>query len=184
MHPIIQDAKQQSEAALEHLRGEVAGLRTGRASPAFVEHVTIDAYGAPMSIRAVASITVPDAKTLGIEPWDKNLLKAIEKGIQEANLGINPVVDGKLVRLVMPQMTEETRKNLVKVMKEKLEEGRVAVRGAREKARDAVTKMERGKDISEDEKYRLFEELDRLAKEYTGRVDAIGEQKEQEIMTV
>ncbi len=184
MHPIISDAKQQGEAAIQHLRGELAGLRTGRASPALVENLTIDAYGAPTQIKAVASITVPDAKTLGIEPWDKNLLKAIEKGIQEANLGINPVVDGKLVRLMMPQMTEETRKNLVKVMKEKLEEGRVAVRGVREKARDAVTKMEREKEISEDEKYRLFEELDRVTKEAGGRVDEIGEQKEQEIMRV
>ncbi len=184
MHPLIQETKTQGEAAVEHAREEVAGLRTGRANPALVENVTIDAYGAPMQIKAVASITVPDAKTLAIEPWDKNLLKAIEKGIQEASLGINPVVDGKLVRLVMPQMTEESRKNFVKLMKEKLEEGRVAVRGVREKAREAVTKMEREKEMSEDEKYRLFEELDKLTKDFVAVIDELGEKKEEEIMTV
>jgi ribosome recycling factor len=184
MHPIIQDAKVQNEGAMEHVRTEIAGLRTGRANPALIENVTVDAYGAPMQVKAVASITVPDAKTLAIEPWDKNLLKAIEKGIQEANIGINPVVDGKLVRLVMPAMTEESRKNFVKIMKEKLEEGRVAVRSVREKAREAVTKLEREKSISEDEKYRLFEEIDKVTKEFIGEIDALGEQKEEEIMTV
>lgn len=184
MHPKLQSCKPLFETTIEHLLGELGQMRTGRATPALVENIKVDAYGAPMEMKGVASISVLDAKTLIIEPWDKNLLKAIEKAIHESPIGINPVVDSKVVRLSMPVMTEETRKTLVKAMKEKLEEARVAARAVREKARNEIVEMEKGGELTEDEKFKLLEELDKLTKEYTEKIEEIGGQKEEEIMTV
>ncbi len=184
MHPLVEESKPKFEGAVDHLLGELAQLRTGRATPAIVEDLTLEAYGAPMTIKGVASITVPDAKTIAIEPWDKGLLKAIEKAIQEADIGINPVVDSKLVRLQMPAMTEESRKKLVKLMNERLETARVAVRGVREEARGRVVQAEKAGGMSEDEKFKLLDDLEKMTKDYIGRVEDIGAQKEKEIMTV
>lgn len=166
--------------AIDHLHEELGSLRTGRASPALVENVTIMAYGAPMELKGVASITVSDAKTIVIEPWDKSLLQAIEKGIRDADIGINPAVDGQLVRISLPQMTEENRKKLVKIMKEKIEEAKIALRGVREHGREALKKME----IGEDEKFKALDEMDKTTKDFTVLVDEIGVKKEEEIMTV
>lgn len=184
MHQRLLRHQPSFEAAVEHLKSELSQMRTGRATPALVEGLQVEAYGSMMAMRGVASISVPDAKTLVIEPWDKNLLKAIEKAIQESPVGINPVVDGKVVRLSMPVMTEETRKNLVKAMKEKLEEARVAARGAREKVRNEIIDAEKNSELTEDEKFKLLEELDKLTKEHTDKIEALGRQKEEEIMTV
>jgi ribosome recycling factor len=184
MHPTILSHKPDLEAVLDHLNLELNQLRTGRATPALVENLLVEAYGSTMELKGVASISVLDAKTLSIEPWDKNVLKAIEKAIQESSIGINPVVDGKVVRLVMPAMTEESRKNLVKVMKEKQEEAKVAIRSVREKARGGVVEAEKAGEMAEDEKFRLLEELDKLTKEYTDKVEEKGKAKEEEIMTV
>jgi len=172
------------EAVVEHFKGELNQMRTGRATPTLVEGLKVESYGSVMELKAVASISVQDAKTLIIEPWDKNLLKAIEKAIQESPIGVHPVVDSKVVRLSMPQMTEDSRKALVKAMKEKLEDSRVSVRGVREKVRNEIMEMEKNGEVGEDEKFMLLEELDKLTKEYVDRVDDLGKQKEEEIMTV
>ena len=184
MSVMLTQYKPEFEAVIEHMRGELVQMRTGRATPAIVEDLMVEAYGAPMTIKGTASVNVADAKTLVIEPWDKGLLKAIEKAIQESNIGINPVVDGKVVRLVMPPMTEESRKQLVKVMKEKLEQARVSLRGVREKAREEVVGMEKEKEIGEDEKFRLLEELEKMVKDSNEKVKEIGEKKEEEINVV
>lgn len=184
MHPKLLSHKPSFEIAIEHLKNELSQMRTGRATPALVEGLQVEAYGSVMEMRGVGSISVLDAKTLIIEPWDKNLLKAIEKAIQASSIGVHPVVDSKVVRLSMPAMTEESRRAMVKVMKEKLEEARVAVRGIREKTRGEIIEMEKTGELSEDEKFKLLEELDKLTKEYTDKVDELGKQKEEEIMTV
>ncbi|MBI4599053.1 ribosome recycling factor [Candidatus Uhrbacteria bacterium] len=180
----IHEHKPHFEDVVEHVRVDLSQLRTGRANPALVEDVTVEAYGSPMPLRSMASIAVSDARTLVIEPWDKSLLKAVEKAIHESSLDLNPVVDSKVVRLPMPSMTEESRKNLVKLMKEKLEQGKVALRAVRERVREQILQEEKDKAISEDEKFRLLEELDRMTKEFTARIEEMGEQKEEEIMTL
>jgi len=184
MHPKLLSYKPAFEGTVEHLRAELNQMRTGRATPSLVEGLLVEAYGSTMDIKGVGSISVIDAKTLVIEPWDKNLLKAIEKAIQASSIDINPMVDSNVVRLSMPLMTEESRKALVKVMKEKLEEARVAARGVREKARNEIMEMEKNGDFSEDEKFKMLEELDKLTKEYVDRVEDLGKQKEEEVMTV
>lgn len=184
MHPKLLTHKSSYESAVDHLRSELNQMRTGRATPALVESLPVEAYGSTMEMKGVGSISVLDAKTLVIEPWDKNLLKAIEKAIQASPIGINPVVDSKVVRLSMPAMTEENRKSLVKVMKEKLEEAKVAVRAVREKVRNEIIEMEKDGEISEDEKFKSLEELDKMTKEYVDHIEELGKQKEEEIMTV
>jgi ribosome recycling factor len=184
MHPFVSQQKPSYQAVVDHLQNELAGLRTGRASPQLVENVKVEAYGSPMELKGVASIKIQDAKTLLIEPWDKSLLQAIEKAIREADLGVNPAVDGSAIRIVLPQMTEETRKKLVKTMKEKCEDCRVALRKVREEAREAIGKQEKEEGLSEDDKFKILDEIDKLTKEFNELVEQISEAKEKEIMTV
>lgn len=184
MHVLITQKKPAFDAALDRLAEDLSSLRTGRATPALVEHVKVTAYDSVMELNTIASITAQDAKTLIIQPWDKGLLQAIEKGIRDAALGIAPAVDGAVVRITLPQMTEENRKQLVKLMKEKLEEAKGALRRIREETREAAIKIEKEKKIGEDEKFKILEELDRMTKEYTQKIEDTGKKKEAEIMTV
>lgn len=180
----IASKKPEFDKAFEHLRQELSSIRTGRANAAILDTIQVEAYGSMMEIKSLASVGVPDARTITIEPWDKSVLHALETAIQKSDLGINPVNDGKLIRLSMPQMTEESRTRLTKVMKEKLEEGRVAVRQVREKVREEVLAKEKAKEIPEDERFKLLEELDKLVKEIGAEIDQMGKKKEEEIMTV
>ena len=184
MHPFVQAKQTEFQAAIEHLQNELSSLRTGRASPQLVENIRVEAYGDNMDLKGVASISVQDAKTIVIEPWDKSLLQAVEKAIRDADIGVSPAVDGQIVRINLPTMTEETRKKLVKIMKEKSEECRIALRGVRESCRDEVLRQEKEKEIAEDVKFKLLEELDRTTKEFTELVESICDKKEAEIMTV
>jgi ribosome recycling factor len=184
MHIFLDSKKQDFQATIERLQKELGALRTGRATPALVEEIKVNAYGSPMEIRGLASIAVSDAKTIVIEPWDKSLTQNIEKGIRDAGVGLNPVADGQILRITLPQMTEENRKQIVKVMKEKVEEARIRLRGAREEVREEVLKKEKEKEFSEDEKFKLFDELEKLTKEFNERITQISERKEEEIMSV
>ncbi len=180
----IQDRKPEFQKAIEHLKKELSQFRTGRATPALVEDIKVEAYGSQMEMKAMGSIQVSDPKTLTIEPWDKNLLKDIEKAIVAANIGINPVNDGKLIRLVMPKLTEETRKDLIKLMGKKLEEARVGVRRVRDEVKEFILSEEKNKKITEDERYRAQDALDKMASEFNDTVKKMGEEKEKEIMTI
>lgn len=180
----LADYKPEFQKTLDHLRRELAAIRTGRASPALVEDIRIEAYGARMPIKGIGSISVPDPKTIQIEPWDKALLKEIEKAITAAGIGITPVVDSTVVRLVMPKLTEENRKELVKLVGKKLEESRVAIRGVRERIREQIIAAERDKKITEDDRYRLQEELDKMVKGFNDEIQKMGLAKEKEIMTI
>jgi ribosome recycling factor len=184
MHAILNQKKPSFEAAIDYLHKELAALRTGRATPALVEDIPVSAYDSTMEVKGLASISSQDAKTLLIDPWDKGLLKNIEKGIRDAGVGLSPVVDGTVIRIMMPPMTEENRKNMVKKMGEFIEESRIKIRQVREDTREHVLKMEKEKEVSEDEKFKLFDEIDKLTKEYNDRIEEIGKTKETEIMTV
>ena len=180
----IQEYKPEFQKVIDHLKRELSQFRTGRATPALVEDIKVEAYGSQMEMKAVGSIQVTDPKTLVVEPWDKNLLKDIEKAILAANIGINPVNDGKVIRLVMPKLTEESRKDLIKVMGKKLEESRVGMRRVRDEIKDKIIAAEKDKKITEDERFRAQDALDKLSAEFNEVVKKMGEEKEKEIMTV
>lgn len=180
----LNEHKEAFEKVLEHLKKELSSLRTGRATPALVEDLVVDAYESKMQLKSLASITTSDARTIIIEPWDKTVLKNIEKAISEAKIGLNPVVDGTLIRLSMPQLTEESRKELIKVAQKKLEEARAAVRRAREEVKSEILKSEENKEINEDERFKLQDKLDEMTREYNDKIKGMGEEKEREIMTV
>lgn len=180
----IADSKKEFTQAIDFLKSDIAQLRTGRASTAMVEDIHVEAYGSRQPLKAVGTIMVADAKTVTIEPWDKSLLQAIEKGVRDSSLGINPVNDGKLIRLSLPELTSERRVELVKVLNQKLENARISIRKVREEVREKIATEEKAKTISEDEKYRLQDELEKLVKGYVEEVAKVGEVKEKEIMGV
>jgi ribosome recycling factor len=184
MANLIDDAKSEFEQTLEHLKKELMNIRSGRANASMVEDLPVEAYGSPMTLKGVASITVPDAKTIQIEPWDKNLVKDVEKAIQSSSLGLNPNTAGTVIRLVMPPMTEENRKNLVKIVNQKAELARIAIRTVRESVRDRIAAQEKAKEIGEDEKFRLQETLDKTVADLNAKVQESAEDKEREIMTI
>lgn len=177
----IDDAKPLFSKVIEHLQTELGGIRTGRATPALVENIQVEAYGAFQPVKAVASISIQDARTLQIQPWDQSMVKPIEVAIQKSDIGIMPTVDGKSLRLSMPMMTDETRQRLVKVMKEKLEESRISVRQVRDEIKK---KIEKDESQGEDETHRLLEGLDKATKEMNAKIEELGAKKEEEITTI
>jgi ribosome recycling factor len=185
MMNIVQQHKEQFDKSIEHLRQEISSLRTGRATPALVEDIPIEAYGTKQPLKAVASISVADAKTIVVDPWDKSLLQTVETGLRNSDVGISPVNDGTVLRLPLPELTTERRQELIKVLHTKLEQARIAVRKIREEVRAQIDKSEKEKEISEDEKFTLQDELDKkIVKEYNDKIKTIGEEKEKEIMTI
>ena len=178
---IINDYKPDFDKVLEHLTHELGTLRTGRASPALVEDIPVEAYGTTQPVKALGSMSTPDARTLVIEPWDSSVVKAIESAIVASGIGVSPVVDGKIIRLIMPMMTEENRQKMVKVMSEKLEDARVQIRKIREEAKK---KTEKQTGVGQDDIRRDLELLDKTVKDYVSKIDETGDKKEKEIMTV
>lgn len=180
----IDFAKPQFQQVIEHFDKELSNMRSGRASASIVEDLKVEAYGSMMELKGLASLSVPDAKTIQIEPWDKNVVKDIEKALIAASLGMAPNVVGTIVRLVMPPMTEQNRKEMVKVVNQKGEQARIGIRNVREEVRDAISKQEEDKLISEDEKFRLFEQLDVVVKEMNQKIETLAKEKEEEVMTI
>jgi|SRR3989338_7129121 len=181
---MIDQYKDQFTSALERLKHELRGLRTGRATPALVEDLVVEAYSIKQPLKSLASITITDAKTLTVEPWDKSILKSIEAAIAAAGIGFNPVNDGQRLRLPLPELTQERRLELIKVLHKKLEDGRIAVRQIREEVKRGIDSAEKNKEMSEDEKFREQETLEKVVKEYNEKIKVIGEEKEKEINTV
>lgn len=171
-------------AAFGHFEEQLKTVRTGRAHPGIVEDIHVDAYGSPMDIKSLASVMVTDAKTLTIDPWDKGLVPAIEKAIREAPMGFNPQSDGKILRIVVPQPTQETRTSMVKLMRGMAEEARIAFRHIRDTAKTSIIEHEKKGEISEDERFRLQEKLDAMIKEFNEKIEGAAQKKEEEIMTV
>lgn len=180
----ITTTKQRLDECIAYFKNDIATLRTGRATPSLVEHITADAYGTRTPLIHMATITAPDPRTIIIQPWDKSLLKEVEKGIAVSDLHIAPVIDGVSVRLSLPQLTEENRKNLVKLLHQKAEACKVALRQQREKARSEIATAEEEGAVSEDQKFKFHKQLDDLIKEQNELVHRITEDKEKEIMTL
>ena len=178
------DYKPEFNKALEFLRTDIVGLRTGRANSAMVEDISVEAYGTRQPLKSVSSIVVQDAKTLVLEPWDKSILANVEKGIRDSGLGINPQNDGRLIRLALPDLTADRRNELVKVLHQKLEAARVSMRKIREEIRELVISEEKDGNMGEDEKFKLLDDLDKMVKDYNDKIKEMGEQKEEEIQTV
>ena len=180
----IDDHRSDFEGAIEHFQKELQGLRTGRAHAALVEGIRLEVYGQSMDLKSVCSITIPDAKTIQIEPWDKTVVKDVEKALIDASLGMQPNVAGTSIRLVMPPMTEETRKNMVKVLHQKEEQAKVGVRNTREKVKSLIAADEKAKTISEDEKRRQLERLDKVVAEWNAKIQSVTADKEKDILTI
>ncbi|HZU74320.1 MAG TPA: ribosome recycling factor [Acidimicrobiales bacterium] len=176
------DAKEKMVKAVGHAQSEFATVRTGRASPALVERIKVDYFGTEVPLRQLAGFNVPEARLLVITPYDKGSIKAIEKALQNSDLGINPSNDGQVIRLSVPPLTEERRKELVKVVRHKAEEARVAVRNLRRSARHELEGLEKGGDISSDDLDRAEKELEKLTHEYVGEIDRHLQHKEQELL--
>lgn len=168
---------------LSNLEGELTTIRAGRANPNVLNKITVDYYGSPTPIQQVANVSVPEARMIQIQPWEKSMLKAIEKAINMSDLGINPTNDGTCVRLVFPELTEERRKELVKDVKKKGEQAKVAVRNIRRDGNDAFKKL-KGSDISEDEIKDLEDDLQKLTDKFIKEVDKAVDNKSKEVMTV
>ena len=180
----LADAETRMRKAVDALRRDLATIRTGRASPGLVEHLHVDYYGTSTPLNQLASIAVPEARLLAIQPWDKGSLDAIEKAIQKSNLGLNPSNDGTIIRLVIPQLTEDRRKDLVRVVHQKVEDGRVAIRNVRRDAHEMLRDLQREKEISEDEEHRAQDQLQKVTDRFVGEADAVGQEKERELLEV
>ena len=179
----LQQYEDRMKKAIEYLEGDYNGIRAGRANPHILDKLRVDYYGTPTPIQQVGNVTVPEARILQIAPWDKSLIKAIEKAIMTSDVGINPSNDGSVIRLVFPELTGERRKDLVKDVKKKAEESKVAIRNIRRDGNDSLKKL--GKtDVSEDEIKQLEDQLQKTTDKYIKEVDSMMEEKSKEIMTV
>ncbi len=180
----INDFKGEFDKVVDFLKKDIVGLRTGRASVAMVEDISVEAYGTYQPLKSVASIMIADAKTLNIEPWDKSVVGNIEKGIRDSGIGVNPINDGRVIRVILPDLTTDRRRELTKVLHEKLENARVSMRKVRQEARELIEMEEENKSISEDEKFKLFEDLEKMVKDFAEQIKDVGDKKENEINTI
>lgn len=177
------DLRPKLEKIIADLKNEIVSLRTGRATPALVEDLEIEAYGAKQSLKTLAAISSPESRMLLIQPWDKSILPAIEKAIQGAPLGLNPIADKDTIRLSLPALTEERKKDLVKMLGEKLEQGRIQVRRLRDEVIKEIVAEEKTGEISEDERFRKKQEVEKTVGEINRKIEELGQVKEKEIMT-
>ena len=183
-HEAIKTASEKMEKTISAMLNEFASFRAGRANPQLLSKVMVDYYGSPTPVTQVASVTVPEPRMIVIQPWEKNILKDIEKAIMKSDLGLNPNSDGICIRLNLPQLTEERRKDLVKVVHKKAEEYRVVVRNLRRDANDAIKKTEKAKEITEDEAKKGTEKVQKLTDKVMKEIDAAAANKEKEVMEV
>jgi ribosome recycling factor len=184
VNDVLREAEAKMKKSADALRHHLGAVRTGRASPALVENLQVEAYGSAMPLNQLANIQVPDARMITIQPYDGGTLRAIEKAIQNSDLGINPTNDGRLIRLAIPPLTEDRRKTLVKQVRQQVEESKVALRNVRREALDDLRQLEHEKLISEDEQRRGQEKLQELTDRHGRELDQIGQAKEAEVMEI
>ena len=178
----IRETRQNMETALESTGKELTGIRTGRASISLLDGINVEYYGARSPINQVASVSIPEARLMVIQPWDKSMISEIERAILKADLGLNVNNDGNVIRITVPELTEERRKELVRHAKKLAEEGKIALRAIRRDANDALKKLEKAGDLPEDDSRREQSEIQELTDEYVDKVDEMVEAKEKEIM--
>ncbi len=181
---IQKDAESRMKKSLDALHTDLAKIRTGRAHPSLLDHVMVDYYGSPTPIKQMANVVVEDSRTLAVTPWEKNLVKAVEKAIMTADLGLNPATQGAVIRVPMPALTEERRRDLVRVVKQEGENTRVAVRNIRRDANSDFKELLKEKEISEDEARKAEDDIQKLTDKYIAQVDASLANKEKEMMEV
>ena len=184
MDTLFLETEERMSKTVTSLEKEFAKLRTGRATTALVDNIKADYYGAPTPISNMASVTVPDSRTISIQPWDKSGFSAIEKALLKSDLGLTPVNDGKIIRITIPALTEERRKELVKVARKYTEDAKVAVRNVRRDANDALKKMEKDKVLSEDERKKGEEDVQKTTDKYIAQLDKVTQAKEKEILEI
>lgn len=181
---IKQDIEERMGKTVSVLRADFSTIRTGKASPSLLDKIQVDYYGTPTPVNQMANISTPEARMLVVQPWDKSAMPLIEKAIMKSDLGITPTSDGNVIRLVLPQLTQETRKDLVKRVKKKAEEAKVSVRNIRRDGNDELKACEKSKEISEDDSKGAQEDIQKLTDKYIAEIDKVLENKEKEIMEV
>ncbi len=181
---IIKDAKRRMDGAINALHDELVKIRTGRATPTLLDGIRVEYYGQKVPLNQVATVTAPEPRLLVVQPWEKKILGEIEKEIQKADLGLNPSNDGTVIRIPIPQLSEERRRDLVKLVHKFAEEGRIAVRNVRRDANDHLKKLEKNHDISEDQLKDYLDEVQKLTDDHIKEIDDIMKNKEQEILKV
>jgi ribosome recycling factor len=184
MQTVIKDLETRMQAAVDLLSREFSGVRTGRANTALLDGLRVEAYGVQTPVSQMASLSVPDPKTLVIQPWDASQMPAIEKAILKSDLGLTPSNDGKVIRLIMPTLTEERRKQLAKTVGKLAEEARVAVRNIRRDANDRIKAIARDKKVAQDEERRSHDQIQKITDRFVARVDELTKKKEQEILAI
>ena len=177
------DIERRMNGAVESLKGDLSGLRTGRANTSLLDPVQVEVYGSMMPLNQVATVSAPEPRMLSVQVWDKSNLIAVEKGIAHANLGLNPMIDGQTLRLPMPDLTEERRKELAKLAGQYAEKAKIAIRNVRRDAMESLKADEKKKEISEDERKRMEDEVQKLTDKYVAETDEAAAKKEQEILT-
>ena len=184
IYHILSDAEAKMDRAIEALQKELVTMRTGHATPAMVDSMKVDYHGTPTQLRQIATISAPEARLILIQPWDRTFLASIEKAILKSDLGITPSSDGSAIRLAIPSLTEERRKDLVKVVHKRIEDGRVELRNLRRNAVGQLRGAEKKKEISQDEYNRALEQLQKLTEAFIARADQMGQDKEKEILEI
>lgn len=179
---IMQQAEKKMKVSIEVLHRELGGIRTGRASTAIIEHVRVDYAGTPTPIHHLANVSVPDARMLAIQPWDRTMMGPIEKAIMKSDLGLTPSNDGQVIRLSIPPLSQERRVELTKMVNKRVEDDKVAIRNLRRDAMEHIKKLEKAKEISQDESKRAQDDLQKLTDSYVFKADQLGKDKEQELL--
>ncbi len=180
----LTDLRRRMDGAMKTLENEFTGLRTGRASPNLLDHIRVDAYGSPMAMNQVASVSAPEPRLLTVNVWDASLAKAVEKAIRESGLGLNPAAEGQVIRVPLPQLSEDRRKEMVKVAGKYAEQGRISIRNIRRDGMDSLKKDEKDGKISQDEQKKQEGDVQKLTDEFIKRIDEMLATKEKEILTV
>nr|WP_295970401.1 ribosome recycling factor [uncultured Bacillus sp.] len=181
---VVANAKEKMKKAIQAYSRELASIRAGRANASLLDRINVDYYGAPTPVNQLAGISVPEARLLVIQPYDKSILGEIEKAILKSDLGLNPTNDGNIIRLAIPSLTEERRKELVKVVKKEAEEAKVAIRNVRRDANDDLKKLEKAGDITEDDLHGYSDEIQKVTDEHINKIDSMTKEKEKEILEV
>jgi ribosome recycling factor len=179
---LLSESESKMKKAVEALKRNLATIRTGRASPGLIEGLMVDYFGTSMPLNQLANISVPEARLLAVQPWDKQAISLVEKAILQANLGLNPGNDGTLIRIPIPPLTDERRQELVKMVKKRVEEGRVSIRNARRDSMDQARSLKKSKEISEDQERRAGERLQKLTDDYVRRINDAGAAKEKDLI--
>ena len=181
---IFRNTEEKMQNSVLNFKKELASIRTGRATPALIEHIKVEYAGVPTPLNQIAGITAPEASLLVIQPWDKSSIREIEKSILKSDLGLNPSNDGNIIRISIPQLSEERRQELIKVVHKRLEERKIAVRSLRHEAMNELKNMEKNKEISQDEHKRAFNQIQKLTDSFIADIDQVGRDKESELMEV